>query len=221
MPDGRCASDRRDRGRALLQARRRRLRGHRPRRRQERRVRQDGAGRLDDHPAARARALHQGPASATSSARSARPRWPRSSRSSTRSSWILQQYLNNVPYGTVNGRPRSASRRPSQIYFAKHAKEPHARPGRAARRPAAGAVRVQPVQEPGGRARAPQRGAASRWTTNHYISQAAGARRRSRQPLELQPGNALHEAPRALLLRLRAGAADRALRRERATARAG
>ena len=52
---------RRHRGRALLQARRRRPQRDRPRRHQEPRVRQDRAGRLDDHPAARARALHQGP----------------------------------------------------------------------------------------------------------------------------------------------------------------
>ena len=52
---------RRDRGRALLQARRRGLQRHRARRHQEPRVRQDRAGRLDDHPAARPRALHQGP----------------------------------------------------------------------------------------------------------------------------------------------------------------
>ena len=37
------------------------LNAHRARRHQEPRVRQDRAGRLDDHPAARARALHQGP----------------------------------------------------------------------------------------------------------------------------------------------------------------
>ena len=52
---------RRDRGRALLQARGRRPQRDRPRRHQEPRVRRDRAGRLDDHPAAGPRALHQGP----------------------------------------------------------------------------------------------------------------------------------------------------------------
>ena len=51
----------RDRGRALLQAQGRRLRGHHPRRGQERdRQGQDGPGRLDPDDAARAPALHAG-----------------------------------------------------------------------------------------------------------------------------------------------------------------
>ena len=56
-PAGRARRDHRDRGRALLQAQRRRLRGRRPRGGQEPAVRQD-AGRLDDHHAARPLALH-------------------------------------------------------------------------------------------------------------------------------------------------------------------
>ena len=55
---GDAPGDGRDRGRALLQARGRRLQRDHPRRHQEPRVGQDRAGRLDDHPAARARALH-------------------------------------------------------------------------------------------------------------------------------------------------------------------
>ena len=52
---------RRDRGRALLQAQGRGLQRDRPRGGQEPRVGRDRAGRLDAHPAARPRALHQGP----------------------------------------------------------------------------------------------------------------------------------------------------------------
>ena len=61
MPDDGPRGDRRDRGRALLRARGRRLLGDHPRGRQEPRVRRRGAGRLDDHAAARARALHREP----------------------------------------------------------------------------------------------------------------------------------------------------------------
>ena len=36
--------------------------------------------------------------------------------------WILNQYLNNVPYGTVGGQTPSASRRPSRVFFDKPAR---------------------------------------------------------------------------------------------------
>ena len=80
--------DDRDRGRALLPARRRRLRGHRARRLQEPRGRQDGRGRLDDHAAAGAQPLRR-PRAHAASGRSARRAWPRSWRTATPSagSW--------------------------------------------------------------------------------------------------------------------------------------
>ena len=73
----------------------------------------------------------------------------------------------------------------------------------AARRPAAGAVAVQPVPEPA----RPRSSAATRccrrWPSNGYITQRRGRRRRDQTPLGVKRGNLLHEAPRALLLRLR------------------
>ena len=37
--------------------------------------------------------------------------------------WVLKQYLNDVPYGTVNGRSAIGVEAASQIYFDKHAKD--------------------------------------------------------------------------------------------------
>ena len=61
-PQERAAGDGGDRGPALLRARRRRPRGHPPRRGQGPRSRQGGRGRLDDHPAAGPQPLHRQPA---------------------------------------------------------------------------------------------------------------------------------------------------------------
>src|SRR5689334_12518202 len=37
--------------------------------------------------------------------------------------WVLEQYLNDIPYGTVNGRSAIGVEAASQIYFNKHAKD--------------------------------------------------------------------------------------------------
>src|SRR3954447_8517527 len=37
--------------------------------------------------------------------------------------WILEQYLNDVPYGTVGGRTALGAEAASEVYFAKHAKD--------------------------------------------------------------------------------------------------
>src|SRR6185437_7323598 len=37
--------------------------------------------------------------------------------------WVLEQYLNDIPYGTVNGRSAIGVEAASQIYFDKHAKD--------------------------------------------------------------------------------------------------
>ena len=59
--------------------------------------------------------------------------------------WILDKYLNNVPYGTVGGQTAIGVQAAARIYFDKPAARADAARGRAARRPAAGAVAVQPV----------------------------------------------------------------------------
>ena len=110
--------------------------------------------------------------SATSSARSARPSWPRSSRTSTRRRWILHNYLNAVPYGTVGGATAIGVEAAAVTFFAKHAQGPDAGPVRAARRPAAGAV----ASTTRSRTRRPRSSAATRccekMAENGYITQA-------------------------------------------------
>ena len=153
--------------------------------------------------------------SATSSARSARPSSPPSSRRSTPKNWILREYLNSVPFGTVERPHRGGHRgRGAQIFFAKHAREPRLARGGAARRPAAGAVAVQPVPQPA----APRSSAATRccarWprTASSRASRPTSAAIEAARPAPRPP---LHAAPRAVLLRLRRGAADRGVRRRR------
>ena len=157
--------------------------------------------------------------SATSSARSARRSWPRSSRTSTRAApgknWILREYLNSVPYGTNEGRTSIGIEAAAADLLLEAREEPRPRRVGAARRPAAGAVAVQPVPQPDGGARAPQRGAARRWptTASSPSPRPSSASRAAARPEARHPP--LHDAPRAVLLRLRRGAADRGVRRRR------
>src|SRR3954453_2140650 len=82
--------------------------------------------------------------------------------------WILDRYLNSVPYGTIGGRAgggRHGAARPDFAQPARRATvlrqagQPPADVGaRAARRPAAGAVALQPLPRRAARAVAPQRG---------------------------------------------------------------
>ena len=123
MPERPARRRGRDRGRALLQAQGRRLLGDHPRGGQEHRVGQERAGRLHASPSSWcARSTSRIP-SATSSARSARPSWPRSSRRSTRRRWILKNYLNDVPFGTVEGRTAIGIEAAAETFFNKHAKD--------------------------------------------------------------------------------------------------
>ena len=111
-PEEPPARDRRDRGPALLRTRRRRPRGHRPRRAEEPRSRQDGRGRLDDHPAARPQPLHLQPEPATSNARSSRRSWRSSTPNATRGGKSSASTSTPPPTGRSKAPPRSASRPP-------------------------------------------------------------------------------------------------------------
>ena len=75
-------------------------------------------------------------------------------------SWILTNYLNNVPYGTVGGQTAVGVQAAARVFFDKPASQLTLPRGGAARRPAPGAVALQPVPQPARRAQAPQRGAA-------------------------------------------------------------
>ena len=134
--------------------------------------------------------------------------------------WILQQVpeLGAVRHGRRAHRARRRGRR-AVTFFAKHAKDlTLARVG-AARRPAAGAVAVQPVPEPRRRDRAPQRGAPGdgRTTTSSPRRSAAEA---MQEGLRLKRGTRYTTRREPYFFDYVAGAADRAVRRRRRTARA-
>ena len=118
-PEEPAAGDGGDRGPALLPARRRRHRGHPPRRGQGPRSRRGGRGRLDDHPAAGPQPLHRATRSRTSNARSSRRSWRSSTPNATRARQILGSYLNIASYGTIEGSTAVGVQAASQIYFSK------------------------------------------------------------------------------------------------------
>ena len=62
--------------------------------------------------------------------------------------WILENYLNSVPYGTVEGRTAIGAEAAAVTFFDKHAKNLDLRRVRAAGRADPGALAVQPVPQP-------------------------------------------------------------------------
>ena len=119
-PQGR---DGRDRGQELLQPRRDRPRRHRPRRLEGRpRGRQAGPGRLDDHPAAGPQPLHREPRTHDEAKAHRSPPRRRLFEKHDRD-WILTQYLNTAPYGTVEGQTAVGAEAAAQTYFGKPAKD--------------------------------------------------------------------------------------------------
>ena len=122
------AGDRRDRGRALLQAQGRRLRGHHPRRGQERDRAQDRAGRLDADDAARPQPLHAGrharAASRATSARSARRKLARDLEDEAlRRSGCSASTSTRCPYGTVGGQTAIGAGAAARLYFNKRVQD--------------------------------------------------------------------------------------------------
>ena len=81
--------------------------------------------------------------------------------------WILEKYLDSIPYGTVGGQSAIGIKAAAKIYFSKDAQGPDAARGGAARRPAAGADDLLADAQQGGRQGAPQRGAAQDGRARH------------------------------------------------------
>ena len=195
-PAGPQGRDGRDRGPALLQAQGRRLRGHRPRRGQERHVaaRRCRAARRSRCSSSATSTPATRRAARATSARSARPSSPRSSRTSTRKDWILDTVPQHAcPYGTVGGQTAIGAQAAARIYFNKPVAEAHAARGRAAGRPAAGAVGRTRRSATRGRQGAPQRGAAqmAQLADDHA---GAGAQQAMRRGLGLNAVDLLHAA---------------------------
>ena len=200
-PQGR---DDRDRGRALLRAQGRRLPGRHPRRRQEPRVRQAGAGRLDDDDAARPHAVRLDGEDATS-ARSARPSSPRSSRTSTPRTGSSPSTSTPSRTAPTAARPRSAcGRRPRRTSTSRRRELTLRQAALLAglpqaptlyspvRSPAAAKIRRNEVLERDGPA------------GHHHGGPGRGGQGVAAGPRHVQ---VLPEAPRGLLLRLRQGRA--------------
>ena len=85
--------------------------------------RQAGPGRLDDHPAAGPQPLHPQPRRHDQAKADRSPPRQSSSRKHTRKDWILTQYLNTAPYGTVEGQTAVGAEAAAQTYFGKPAKD--------------------------------------------------------------------------------------------------
>ncbi len=150
--------DDRDRGQALLRAWRGRLRGHRARRDQGPAQRPGAPGRLDDHSAAGARALHPGP-QARPDSQDPRGQDGLGARASAHQDLDPVAVHERRPLRDRQ-RPHGARRRGRRRDLLLQARQgPLAAGGRDARRHAAGALAVQPVPESDGGPRAAQRGA--------------------------------------------------------------
>ena len=127
--------------------------------------------------------------------------------------WILTNYLNDVPVRDQQRAHRDRRRGRGRGALRQARQGPDAAAGRAARRPAAGAVAVQPFPQPDA---ALQRRSEvlQKMVDNGFITRAQATEANDARPRP-QARHALHPPPRALLLRLRRGEADRALRRRR------
>ena len=130
--------------------------------------------------------------------------------------WILHEYLNSVPYGTVGGRTAIGAQAAAVTFFSKDADELNL-----AESALLAGLPQAPPSTTLSATRRPLSAAATR--SCGRCSTTATSRRPScsspRRPAQAEARYALHAAPRALLLRLRAGGADRALRRRRRAAR--
>ena len=201
----------RDRGLPLLQAPRCRLRRRHPRGDEEPREPQDRAGRIDDHAAARAGALHQGP-DAQLQAQGARGEAGVGARG--RASQALDPHVVPEQHPVRHGQRRDGRghRGRGRDLLLQARQGPDARPGRAAGRPAAGALALQPVQEPPGCARPPQRGAAR--DGQEPLPHSGRGDRRDGQAARAPCRQQVLPPRRAVLLRLRLGPLDREVRLE-------
>ena len=211
-----AAGDGGDRGPALLPARRRRRGGDPARRGRRPRSRRSGRGRLDDHPAAGPQPLHLRPEAQprTQDRRGEAGRRVLRPPHAPRNPRLLPQHrLLRDDRGVDRGRRR----RRLQDLLLEAGLEARPAAGGAARRAAAGALRVQPDPQPGGGEGAAQPGAAA--DAQARLGEAgAGAGGDAQRPAA-RPLRLLLRAPPALLLRLRPGPADPDLRGQHGAAR--
>ena len=119
--------------------------------------------------------------------------------------WILHNYLNSVPYGTVGGRTAIGVEAAAVTFFNKHAKDLKLDQSALLAGLPQAPSEYNPFRNPQAALAAAQRGAPAdgRRTGTSPRPRPSGP---SQRGLGLKRGTPLHPAPRALLLRLRAGA---------------
>ena len=126
--------------------------------------------------------------------------------------WILDEYLNSVPYGTVGGRT-AIGVEAAAVTSSQEREGPDAVPSRRC----SPACRRRRRSTTRSRTRGPRSSAATRccrrWPTTATSRRPGG--RGDGGGARAEARHALHAAPRAVLLRLRPAAADRAVRRRR------
>ena len=178
-PQAAAAGHGRDRGPALLRARRHRPRGHRPRRAEEPRSRQDRRGRLDDHPAAGPQPLPPQP--------QARPRTQDhrgEAGDRVRRAPLAQADPRPVPQHRLlrDGRRIDRDRRPGGLedLLLQAGLEADPRAGGAAGRPAAGALRIQPDPPPRARRGERRNAVLAKMANLGYLSPPAPGRPKQR-----------------------------------------
>ena len=193
-----AAGDGRDRGRALLAARRARLPGHCARLLPGPLEGPHRAGRLDDHPGARPQPLHRQPAAdAVAQGQRGLPRGevlPRSTAAEADPRRLPQRGLLRA------ARVRRAGRRADVLLEERLGAD--ARAGSAARRPAAGADRRTTRSSTRSAALARRNEVLQAMWKNGYITAAKLRTRAAEERSSCRPGPSLHAAAPAELLRL-------------------
>ena len=218
MPRAVARGDCRDRGRALLRAR-----GRRPTRRSSARASRTSSRATRSRAARRSRSS----SCARCTSRTRAQSFERKIREAKLAqeledehpgragkNWILREYLNSVPYGTNEGRTSIGVEAAAITYFAKHARNLELHESALLAGLPQAPSQYNPFRNPTRGPRAAQRGAEpdGRERLHHAPRGRAGVIDAARP----QAGDpALHDPPRALLLRLRRGAADRGVRRGR------
>ena len=183
--------------------------GDRPRRAQEHRGGGHGRGGLDDHPAAGPQPLH--PASRTDDQAKADRSAPRLRGGGSALEDLDPHRLPEHGALRDGRRPDRGRRRGGGADLLRQAGQgPDPDRGGADRRPAAGALRIQPLPRPAGGERTAQRGARrdGGGGLHHLLRTCRGAGQRPRP----QPGRQVQGDPRPLPLRPRPAGADRQIR---------
>ena len=126
--------------------------------------------------------------------------------------WILQSYLNSVPYGTVDGQTAVGVQAAAQTFFDKPAKDLTLEESALLAGLPQSPSRLNPFQNPRD-ALERRNKVLDKMAELGYISKRA-RREARRAQLGARARRPLHQDPRAVLLRLRQAAADRQVRRQ-------